>query len=215
MEDGIEYHLSELEIALDRQDLRRCMPDIEGEGKAVLDLGCGIGQLFIANNITSGGLAVGIDIAFDALRYGRERYRNVYYINADINALPLRGETFDMIVSRVSLPYTNIPNVIREIGRILKKGGSLWLSLHPPSMEMRHLWRSIATLRAKDIIFRSYVVFNGISLHTTGRIFPFPFTRRYESFQTVGGMKKLLIAAGFKQVDVQRDRHFVVTAVKE
>ena len=44
---SIEYHLEELNIALDKDDERRVLPDILDSDKAILDIGCGIGLWFI------------------------------------------------------------------------------------------------------------------------------------------------------------------------
>jgi hypothetical protein len=45
---SIEYHLRELEIALDKNDNRKILPNVLDSDKVILDIGCGIGLSFIA-----------------------------------------------------------------------------------------------------------------------------------------------------------------------
>lgn len=81
-------------------------------------------------------------------------------------------------------------------------------------MTIKRLMKSIATLQIKDIIFRSYVVMNGLMLHFYEAQLPFPFDKRYESCQTKSGITKVLIRNGFKNITITRNRHFIVTAAK-
>lgn len=211
----IEYHLRELDIALNPDDPRHCMPRIEKEDRRILEIGCGIGQLFIASGVGENVCAVGIDIDHDALVYGKTRYGNINYVEADGDSLPFRDGSFDLMVSRVSLPYTNLPEAIRETARILRRGGRVWFSLHPPAMALKILGNHIRSLRPRGTIHGSYVMVNGLLLHFVGKVVPFPPTGSYESFQTERGMRRLLRTAGFREIAVMRERHFVVTAIKE
>lgn len=210
----IEYHLRELDIALNREDPRHCMPDIAETDKAILDIGCGIGQLFIASKLSKDIFAVGVDIDLESLRYGIEQYRGIHYINSNSESLPFHESCFDLVVSRLSLPYTNIPQVITEINRVLKAGGRIWISLHASSMQRMHLLKSVRHLDVKDTIFRIYVLLNGFFLHWFGKVVPFPLLNKYESFQTSKGMARLLRANRFTNLKVTKEKHFVVTGIK-
>ena len=64
---SVEYHLEELDIALDASDDRRILPTLLEH--AVMDIGCGIGQTFIAMDCL-GKICVGIDVDEDAIRSG-------------------------------------------------------------------------------------------------------------------------------------------------
>jgi SAM-dependent methyltransferase len=197
MEKAIEYHLNELAIAADPQDHRRCMPEIHPDEKVVLDIGCGIGQMFLANKLDEEVIRVGLDVDLCALRYGTPKDKGIYFINGGAERLPCRDGIFDLVISRVSLPYTNIPVAIREIGRVLKEGGRVWISLHSFSMAIRHLGNSIRHCDAKDTVFRSYVILNGLLLHGLGKVMRFPRTGGYESFQTGAAVTRLLEANSF------------------
>ncbi len=212
---SIEYHLRELEIVRNPEDPRHCMPHIEKEDKTILDIGCGIGQLFIASGLGKNVLAVGIDVDQEALRYGRARYENIDYIRANGDSLPFRDDSFDLVVSRVSLPYTNIPQAIQETARILKRGGRVWFSLHPLSMVWESLRSQVRHFRPRGVMFGSYVIINGLLLHFFGKAIPFPSTGAFESFQTDRGIRRLLQAAGFREISMTRTRHFFVTAIKK
>ncbi len=214
MKTTIEYHLCELDIALNPQDPRHHLPNIREEDRTILDIGCGIGQLFVACKLAKGVLAVGLDTDLDLLRYGRERYKCFHYINANGAWLPFRVNSFDHVVSRISLPYTNIPQTIREIARVLKSRGRIWLSLHSYAMQRNHLFQSLCHFQVKDIAFRSYVILNGFLLHGFGKLVAFPLSKKYQSFQTSKGITRLLSSNGFEEIEVKRGTHFIVTATK-
>ena len=82
----------------------------------------------------------------------------------------------------------------------------MWLSLHGPGMVLRDLLREVRSVRVRATLYRSYVLANGILLHLTGRTLPFPGnTRRCESFQTRGGIRRALGGVGFRQLRMAVD----------
>jgi len=212
--ESIRYHLIELGIALNPLDPRHTHPEIRKEDKSILDIGCGIGQTFIASQIGREVSVVGVDIDLTPLKYGKQFYHGISYINAEAGFLPFKNEIFDLVVSRGGLPYTNIPRCTQEIARVLKPGGRIWIALIPFSAQVKHLVRSIVSVRTKDIVFRSYVIINGVVLHFGGRVFSFPWTKKYESFQTKYGFRRILKTCGFKNIEMSTKRHFLITAVK-
>jgi ubiquinone/menaquinone biosynthesis C-methylase UbiE len=214
MDERIKYHLTELEIALNPRHPRHSLPEIRKEDKSILDVGCGIGQTFIASQIAKEAFVVGIDIDLTPLKFGKQFYHGISYINAEAGFLPFKNEIFDLAVSRVTLPYTNIPRCIQEIARILKLGGRIWITLIPFSAQVKHLVRSIVSVRVKDIVFRLYVIINGVVLRFGGRVFSFPWKKKYESFQTKYASRRILKACGFKRVEISTRRHFLITAEK-
>jgi len=214
MNQTILYHLRELEIAKNPRDPRHVMPNFSEKDHLILDIGCGIGQTLVAANLENNKLPIGIDIDFESLLYGKKKFGNITFINGASEHLPLKGCLFDMIISRVSLPYTNINESIKEISRILKDNGKIWLVLHPFSMTIKNLMKSIVRFQFKSIIFNIYVFVHGIVLHSWGWQFPFPTTKRYESFQTKSKITKMLKSNGFKNINIIKDRHFIVKATK-
>ena len=97
----------------------------------ILDVGCGAGQTLVASRLDAQVTAIGIDRDFGALKLGRHIDGRVSFICARGETLPLASSFFDLVVSRVSLPYMNTRAALSEMTRVLAPGGSVWLALHP------------------------------------------------------------------------------------
>ncbi|MFZ2487607.1 MAG: class I SAM-dependent methyltransferase [Anaerolineae bacterium] len=210
------YHLQELEIARSPADPRRVMPVILPRHRRILDIGAGAGQTLIASELTAEVLAVGVDVDQAALRLGRELTQQIAFSAAQAEALPFADATFDLVLARVSLPWTNLPAAVQELGRVTQAGGDVWLVLHSLRKTMRDLADNLRRGQAKHALYRSYVLANGLTWHLTGHLVRNPFSahERYESFQTVTAMRRALAAAGFVDLVVQQNPHFVITARK-
>jgi ubiquinone/menaquinone biosynthesis C-methylase UbiE len=210
------YHLAELKIAQDPTAAGHILPPIPAGCRAVLDIGCGAGQTLIASKLAPEVIACGIDPDVSALQLGSELTEGIQFANAVGEDLPFAAQTFDLVFSRVALPYTNIPRALAEMERVLAPGGTVWLSLHPSRFAVAAFGRAVQARSLRALIFSVYVVMNGWMLHTLGRQVAWPLgRRRYESFQTSGGMKRALQRAGFHEARVlSKDRFFVVTARK-
>ena len=209
------YHLQELSIAKSPGDPRRVMPTIRPEHRCILDVGCGAGQTLIASELAPGVTAVGVDVDSAALSLGRALGAGIRFARARGEALPFESESFDLVISRVALPYMNIPQALDEMRRVLKTGGDLWVVLHPLSLVMGRLAADLLRLKLKGVIYQLYVLTNGLALHLLGKQFNFPVTGGgCESFQTVGGIRRVLRHTGFEGVEIRRSNFFVVTAKK-
>jgi SAM-dependent methyltransferase len=213
-EDSKDYHLRELQIAQDPGADGHLLPAVTALDRTILDIGCGAGQTLIASNLTPAQRGVGVDVDTEALALGRQLDRSLLLICASAESLPLPNEVFDLVISRVALPYTDIPRAVGEIGRVLKPGGRCWLVLHPMSMGAWSALRHISRGQIKGTVFQLYALMNGLSLHFFGRQFAFPFkpNRPFESCQTRRGIARALRASGLAEISVRRDRHFVITA---
>lgn len=181
----------------------------------VLDVGCGAGDSMQEEYaLRRGGLngnaqieMVGIDIDEEALTQGRTSYPQFLFVSAKGEALPFPNQTFDAAISRVAIPYMDIPVALREIYRVLRPGGELRIKLHPLTFTLSELSDELrsgsARSRAQNLVYRTYVISNGLAFHAGGFNFHFPLARRRcESFQTQSGMRRALTAAGFSQIDV-------------
>lgn len=192
---SIDYHLRELEIAKDSSDPRNVLPQLRESDQTILDIGCGIGQTLIALDCLD-RTCIGVDVDQAALEYGRENFPEIEFIQADAQAIPLDDQSVDLLFSRVALPYTNIPQVVTEIGRLLKPNGRAWMTFHSLNMA-KGFWASALVNRdAKDLLHKTYVVMNGFIFKYTGRLLPF-VNKSYESWQDVDAMVRYLQRRGF------------------
>lgn len=212
----IAYHLLEFEIARAANDPRRVMPFLSDRYVSVLDVGCGAGQTLIACDLKPGVFACGVDVDEEALALGKRMSSDIALARAEGERLPFADQSFDFVISRLSLPYMRIPEALGEIARVLKPGGEVWFLLHPISMTLRAVARSLRSLNLRNLIYQHYVIVNGLLFHFTGKQFRFPFNPdKCESFQTRRGVVRAMRAAGFQDVKVELDRFFVVTAAKQ
>lgn len=104
-------------------------------GMTALELGCGAGWLSLAM-AQRGAHVTGMDISAKALQIAREYYASIQsevsgsvtYVAADLNALELPPEHFDVIAVKGTLHHlVNLPHVVEQMHRALKPGGLLWV----------------------------------------------------------------------------------------
>jgi SAM-dependent methyltransferase len=208
------YHRQELSIALDASDARRKMPVIEAGVHRVLDVGCGAGQTLIASRLPREVVALGMDPDFEALRMGRTLDRRLRFVCARGERLPFASGTFDLVISRVALPYMRVRAALAEMARVLRPGGRIWIVLHSFRMVAREMLGQLKARRVKPVLHRLYVLCNGTLMNAFGVELRSPFNGRYESFQTVRAMRRELARLGFR--DVARDARgfFALSAIK-
>jgi SAM-dependent methyltransferase len=104
--------------------------------ETVLDAGCGTGvYLFpIAEKLREkGGIIVGMDLSGGILEDLKEKaasYPNVKLVQGDLQqTLPFASETFDIVMANFVLYHVeDIPHAIRELKRVLKPGGHLYIA---------------------------------------------------------------------------------------
>ena len=214
MNSKIALHLRELEIARNPESPHYAMPEFSKDDQAILDVGCGIGQTLVGAQLETDKLLVGLDIDLELLNFGRRQFGYIKFVNGTAERLPFQNNSFDFVISRVALPYTNIPQSLAEIARVLKENGSVWFTMHSFSKTTKHLKQSIRKFDIKDVVYESYAIANGVFFHFFGRLFYFPVNKRYLSFQTKSGMEKCMKKIGFIEICVQDGNHFVCTARK-
>src|SRR4051812_42997568 len=100
-----------------------------------LEVGCGEGRV-ARELIARGHTVVGGDASTTLLRYAHEADPRSAYVLADSSALPFGDATVDTIVAYNSLQtmanVTDMPEAIREAGRVLKPSGHLcFCTAHP------------------------------------------------------------------------------------
>jgi ubiquinone/menaquinone biosynthesis C-methylase UbiE len=206
----LEYHLAEFAIARMDGDKRRILPEIPLGCERLLDVGCGAGQTLECCKKKGVG-AFGIDYDLEALQLGRKLNVSAELACSRGEVLPFREQSFDFIISRVSLPYMNIPVALEDLARVLKPSGRLWLVLHSLC---RLNWCDALT-SPRRAAYEVYRLLNTAALHFGGFQFRYPLRRsRIESYQTVSGMRRALTRTGFENIQVELGTHFVITARK-
>jgi SAM-dependent methyltransferase len=197
-------HLAELRIALDPDSPGRIQPPSVPVSQRVLDIGCGAGQTLIAGYPDR--VAFGIDVDWNAVRLGRSLTDRVRFTCGRAESLPFQSGTFDLVIARVSLPYTDIAASVKEIRRVLRTGGQLWITLHPFQL----CWDQAKAPGWKGKIFFSYILLNSALFHCFQK--QIRFRGRYETFQTERGIRKSLEQNQFTSVAIECGRFFLVTA---
>jgi ubiquinone/menaquinone biosynthesis C-methylase UbiE len=213
----IEHHLEELAIAGNPLDPRCCLPGVSPEDRCVLDVGCGIGQTLAAAGFPAGARLVGVDVDAEAIDFGRRMFPALELHVSPAEELPFADETFDLIVSRVALPYTYVPRAVAEIYRVLKPGGRVWFLLHRASMDLREITKYFRERNIRAAVGKVYVLANGVLLHLFGVMCPRPWSGTYASFQTTGGFTRLMKRKGFTNcvVETSPAGHFIFRANKQ
>jgi ubiquinone/menaquinone biosynthesis C-methylase UbiE len=102
------------------------------EGSEVLDIGTGTGVFvpFLLKKIGQKGRLVCLDFAEAMLREAKtKRFKgNIEYICVDIEDNDLPDDSFDAVVCYSVFPhFENKPRVMREINRLLRKGGRFYI----------------------------------------------------------------------------------------
>lgn len=208
------YHESELRLISDLNDPKRIVPNYPCRGWSVLDVGCGIGQTLVAPEFSEAAELHGIDIDPEAVscRLLVDREPRLHLSCAPGESLPYESERFELVFSRVALPYTNIPVALREIYRVLKPGGYIWLTLHPWGLELTNIYRAAAGKSVRRLINGLYVLANSAAFFATGTMFARPWNGTYESVQTQGGIRRALAGAGFGAVRTERTAYHLVAS---
>ncbi len=128
------------------------------KGERVLDVGCGTGVLTILSKLVVGetGIVEGIDIAPKMVMKAQEKAKTaglkIGFKTASIDALPYADECFDVVISSMMfhhLPLEIKKGGLKEVYRVLKKGGRFFLSdfcsphyLTIPIMYLMLIWMS-------------------------------------------------------------------------
>jgi len=103
------------------------------KGSQVLDLGCGTGILFphILKAIGRKGRVFGVDLSEQMLLEARRKHRdeNIFLICAPAENLPFLPESLDYVIAFASFPhFEKKAKAIKEISRVLKKGGRFFIA---------------------------------------------------------------------------------------
>src|SRR2546428_3758983 len=95
-------------------------------GKSGLDVACGTGYGSDVLRRAGARRVVSVDLSASALGFARRRYPGPLYIRADALALPLTGESFDMVNSLETIEHLADPlRFLTKVRPLLPAGGLL------------------------------------------------------------------------------------------
>jgi len=103
------------------------------KGMNFLDVGCGTGWAIgqVANLVNDAGSFYGIDLSPKMIEKAKENFRgrsNFYFIKSNVESIPLGDEFFNIIICTNSFHHYLNPNkAVREMYRLLKKGGKVYI----------------------------------------------------------------------------------------
>jgi ubiquinone/menaquinone biosynthesis C-methylase UbiE len=130
-----DLFIKSLELFKDRWLANNESPDFF-MGKRCLDVGCGGGRYSLAMARMGAKSVVGVDVSESglkdaAMRGERIGYSNVTFKQATALELPFADAEFDFVCCSGVLHHTrSVERGLREIHRVLKPGGSLYLLLY-------------------------------------------------------------------------------------
>ena len=119
----------------------------------LLDVGCGGGYLGIAVMEQGGFEGTFLDVNQESLKLAEqhleERGLKGRAVAGNVQAMPFRDESFDLIVSRGSMPFwEDQEKALREIWRVLKAEGRAYIGVGYGSSKLREEIRN--KLKKKD-----------------------------------------------------------------
>jgi len=151
-------------------------------GDTVLDVGGGTGILLplLYNSAGARGKIVSLDIAEEMLKHARDNGHqgNIDFIHADVAAIPLAGEAFDLVICYSCFPhFPDKLKALAEMARVLRNRGRLAICHTASRQAINELHKSVGNVVENDTI-------------------PDEAT-----------MQKMLAASGLKPIEVRDESH--------
>jgi len=122
---------------------------LDERGGLFLDAGCGVGQWMDAIS-SFGKEVVGVDVRASRLEIASIfLHRNTNLIRASMDALPFRDNAFDTIVCYGVIMFADVEKAPRELGRVSKTGGLLYVCWNAIGWSLHLLFSCRHGLRIK------------------------------------------------------------------
>jgi ubiquinone/menaquinone biosynthesis C-methylase UbiE len=162
----------------------------------VLDVGCGAGQQLRPFVARGGVLGVGTDRNPAATRVARTLFKTlplggrVAFVHSRAEELPFRSGTFDIVLSRLALPYTINHKALSEMARVMRRGGLVLLQFHHLLFYLYELKASLWSGKFRTAVHDVAVLVGGMCYLVTGR--QWSILVAGEVFQTLGSLRREL-----------------------
>jgi len=126
-------------------------------GDAVLDVGGGTGILLPLLYKVAGNKSkiISLDIAEEMLKRARNNSHpnNIHYVHADVTAIPLASETFDVVICYSCFPhFPDKAKALAEMARVLRSSGRLVICHTASRHDINKLHESIGDVIGNDTI---------------------------------------------------------------
>jgi SAM-dependent methyltransferase len=135
-------------------------------GAHILDVGFG-GGTQMRDLAAAGCRTFGVE--YDGTRARQGRAAGLQVCRAKAEELPFRDRSFDGIVCKVVIPYTDEAHAIAEFARVLRPGGAAHISFHGIGYSLRYLLRGD---NWKHRVYAVRVIVNTVFYALTGRRLP-------------------------------------------
>jgi ubiquinone/menaquinone biosynthesis C-methylase UbiE len=125
-------------------------------GATLLDVGSGTGVILplLLSKMGKEGRLFALDFAEEMLKRARSKYfqEEVYYLQADVSAIPIQSGVFDVVVCYSSFPhFHDKPGALSEMNRVTKDGGRLFICHTSSRTQINGFHGQIPTLE-QDVI---------------------------------------------------------------
>lgn len=120
------------------------------EPSTILDIGCGTGKgIKKLSKHYSKAKVIGFDLAFNMLKHSKKEFglfNKARLINADMEKLPIRDDSIDLIFSNLAIQWVNdIELTLKEFKRIGRSNGLLMFTTFGPNTlwELNESWHQL------------------------------------------------------------------------
>jgi SAM-dependent methyltransferase len=135
-------------------------------GARVLDVGFGHGEQ-MRNVAGTGGRSFGVE--YDGVLARKGRTAGLSVCRAAAERLPFASASFDGLICKVVIPYTDEASAVREIARVLRPGAVAHISYHGLGYSLRYL---LTDHNWKRRVYGARTIANTIVYRASGRRLP-------------------------------------------
>ena len=125
-------------------------------GTIILDLGCGCGQITGALS-PSEVTIIGIDISKNSIKQAKSFYPQSNFLCADMNNVPFKKNTFDIITAISSLEFCfDKARILRVVKEKLRDNGRLYIEVRNNDFIVYRLMMPLFSYYKKKVFIKDY-----------------------------------------------------------